>query len=245
MKIKKIIKWGLIIILVWTFLILFNQFYIIDWRIEYSENRVQENIIKNYEGKEDKFEQVIEYIQVLDIKPPVEIEFIKNSRTRSYFNSPAVSDSASYNSAYFDLNYFNIIKGEKNEQMDFELLEDGKARISYADTVIETKNWHWYFEGGRGTPHYEKYLDYIGITEAELEVLRGLIFEINCEAIQIHTRNGFSMRYDGHGLCQYEYYIPAVDSSRFKLMNEVRLSNNIFCGLNRSDIFCGYIIYDK
>ena len=245
MNIKKILKWVGLISLVWIVLFFANEFFIIDWRIEHSEQRVQKNIIKNYEDKKEKFDRIIEYVRKLEIIPIIEIEFKRNKKIDSYLKSPFISDSIRMSSNSFDLNVSYDFEDEEIGQPAFEFLHDGKARIDYVNTIIETNNWYWNFEGGRDKPQFEKFIDYLGISESELEILSKLINEANCEAISIYEEGSFSLRYDGISFCQYEYYAPKNDSTRYKLLNEVKLEDNIYCGLNRVSIFCGYVIYDK
>ena len=242
MSIKKILKWGGLISLIWIIIFLSNEFFIRDWRIEHSEQNVQKSIVKNYKDKEEKFERLIKYVRKLEITPIAEIEFIKNIKINSYLNSPFNSDSISINTTPFDFTYYDF-EDKKIKQAEFEFLHDGKARIGYLDTIIETNNWHWNFEGGNDNPHFEKFIGYLGISDSELERLRKLIKEANCEAISIYHDSSFSLRYDGISFCQYEYFIPNEKTSNYK--DYYRLDDEIFCGLNRNKLFCGYVIYDK
>jgi hypothetical protein len=242
MDIKKTLKWGGLIILVWIVFILANTAYIRDWRIKYSEQRVQKSIVKNYEDKKKQFKTLIEYVRKLDIFLYTEIEFIKNGKINGYINSSFVSDTMQINSTTFDLNWLDI-EDERMQHPEFEFLPDGKVKISYGDTIFETNNWFWNFEGTTNNPKFEKFINYIGISKRELETLRSLIREVDCEAISINENGSFSLRYDGFRACQYEYFIPT------NTMNEYRgyskLAEGIFCGLNRWDLFCGSVIYNK
>lgn len=242
MSIRIIVKWVSFISLIWAVLFLANEFFIRDWRIQHSEQRVQKSIVKNYEGKEEKFEHLIKYIRKLEIIPKVEIEFTKNEIINSYLNSPYISDSFRINTTPVNLGLYDVEKNEI-EYVEFEISPNGKARIYYTDTIIEAKNWNWNFEGGDNNPQFEKFITYLGISKRELENLRKLIKEIDCEAISIYQDSSFSFRYDGFSLCQYEYYIPKRKVNSFK--NYKKLNDNIFCGLNRNELFCEYLIYDK
>ena len=93
MNFKKGVKWVGLLSIIGIVLLLANEFFIRDWRIQHSEKSVQKSIIKNYEGKEEKFSDLINYVRKLNMPPIVEIEFLKNNKINSYLNSPFVSDS--------------------------------------------------------------------------------------------------------------------------------------------------------
>lgn len=242
MNIKKNLKWGGLIILVWIVLFLANTFYIRDWRVKYSEQRVQKSIVKNYEDKKEHFKTLIEYVRKLDIISNTEIEFIKNNKLNCYLNSSSFSDSMQINAISYDLTLLDI-EGEGMRQPEFEFLQDGKAKVSYRDTIIVVNNWHWNFEGGSDNPQFEKFINYIGISKRELETLRSLIKEADCEAISFTEDGSFSLRYDGFSMCQYEYFIPRNKMNEYTSFS--KLDEGIFCGLNRWDLFCGSVIYNK
>lgn len=242
MDIKKILKWVGLMLLIWIILFFANIFYIREWRVKYSEQRVQKSIVKNYEDKKIHFDTLIESVRKLGITSITTIEFIKNNKINGYLNSSSGSDSIRLNSMPFDLTVLNI-EDERMVHSKFEFLPDGKVEISYGDTIIIANNWHWNFEGGTDNPQFKKFINFIGITNRELETLRGLIKNADCEAISINEDGSFSLRYDGFSMCQYEYFIPRNKTNEY--MGYSKLDEGIFCGLNRSNLFCGSLLYNK
>jgi hypothetical protein len=44
-------------------------------------------------------------------------------------------------------------------------------------------------------------------------------------------------------MCQYEYFIPRNKMNEY--IGYSKLDEGIFCGLNRSNLFCGSLLYNK
>ena len=242
MDVKRFFKWGILLTFMYCVLSVIYNHFILDWRINYSERRVQESIVKNYKSNEEEFKKLIYYIRKLEINPVSEIEFLSNDKVNAYLNSPFEFDSLENLSTSIDLIPHEIDE-EETWQLDFEFLPSGKVRIEYQDTIINTGNWYWNFEGNSEHPHYNKLINYLGISEIELNRLRRLIKGVDCEALSINLDKSFSLRYDGISFCQYEYYIPNKRIESYK--NYLNLEEDIFCGLNRFELFCGYVIYNK
>ena len=242
MNIKDVIKWGGLLILIWTTLFFANEFFIRDWRIQYSEKRVQKSIVENYAGKEEQFRDLINYVRKLDLPIMTDIEFTKGAIINGFLNSSSIPDSLDVNLAAFNLTTYDFEEGEI-WPMEFEFLPDGKVKVDYGDSIMVTNNWYWSFEGGSDHPQFKKLIDYLGVTKNELDVLRSLTKEANCEAISINHDGSFSLRYDGIRFCQYEYLISKWKLDNYK--NYIKLDDEIFYGLNHWDLFCGYVIFDK
>lgn len=187
MNIKKILKWGGLLTLIWIILFLSNEFFIRDWRRNSSEASVQKSIVENYKNKEDKFRHLIQYVQNLKINTTVEIEFLKNNKIDSWLDSPFVSYSIKINATPFDLTpYDDENKGAKPPE--FEFMPNGNAEIDYVDTTIESNSWSWNFEGGKDNFQFEKFINYLGISELELETL-GELIDGTCFVDTLFMRN--------------------------------------------------------
>ena len=85
-----------------------------------------------------------------------------------------------------------------------------------------------------------------------MDSLKTLMYKTDCEGIFIHYDRSISVRYDGHGFCQYEYYLPRYYYSLNELMlmegggiDYEKIELGIYAGLRRYNLFCGYVIYDK
>ena len=239
---KRVMKWCAWLTLIYLVLFFGESSFTRDWRIMYSEMRVQKSIVKNYSVKEEKFGQLIEYVRNLAITSPLDIEFKNRHQINAYLGNPFKADSIKINSAFIDLALCGM-EGYGKLGAEFEILPNGIARIDFIDTIIETGHWYWNFEGGYDSPSFKKFIHYLGISQCELDTLRRFIKEANCEAISINQDGSFSLRYDGFSECQYEYFIPI--SEIYVPKHYSRLDDGIYYGLNRADLFCGDIIYDK
>ena len=234
MRIKKIMKWLLAIFSICVILFLSDALYIRDWRTKRSEERVSKNIILNYENRKSEFINLIAYTK--NIPPIGEIEFTEDGKFITYFSSY----STDRESTQYHLSSYGV---EGLPQSEFTLLKNGLATIKYNDTIIETKNWFWEFEGTSKDRDYDKVIDYMGLSMNQLDSLRTLVEKTNCETIEIYKDKSVTLRYDGHKGCQYEYFIT---NSNCGLPEEyVKIDAGIYCGLNKSTMFCGSIIYDK
>lgn len=76
-----------------------------------------------------------------------------------------------------------------------------------------------------------------------IDSLKRLVETVDCEAITIHNDKSVSLRYDGFEFCQYEYIFRKTKP--ILLHNYFQLDNEVYCGENRSSLFCGDIIYKK
>jgi len=107
MSLKKIIKWIGRISLTWIILFLANELFIREWRINYSEKRVQKSIVENYELKSDRFVDLINYLQELNMTSSVEIEFQKGNIINSYLSDVLPPDSVEANATPLSLTTYD------------------------------------------------------------------------------------------------------------------------------------------
>lgn len=56
---------------------------------------------------------------------------------------------------------------------------------------------------------FRKFINYLGITEDEFDLIATKLKSINFESIYIHEDKSIEIRYDGMVLYKYEYYFPS------------------------------------
>ena len=234
MNLRKTLKWLLIIFLAWAGFTLANDFIIRDLRIKYSEKRVRKNIVHNYNEHKSDFKNLIKFTK--DLKPIREIEFRKNGE----FFSLITSDSFDYEGLNFPL---KTVDYEDLPKTDYHIGENRQAMININGTILKTYNWSWEFEGDSNNSEYLNFLDLIQMTKEQLDSLRILVENLNCEAITIHNDNSIALRYDGFSMCQYEYLINKEETRIPE--DYIQIEREIYFGENRSELFCGWMIYGK
>lgn len=237
MDIKKNLKWGIVIITILIALIWAGTPFVKDYLAEFSEQRVKESIQRNYAENKVGFSRLIKYYRALGIKSKAELEFLNDSLINGYLQSPIVSNTHSDNTFWLNLESQNIPPSE------FIFLPDGKVQITNEDTMVVKENWLWNYEGTIIDPKFEKFIGCIGISKSEFDTLKNLVTSVECEAITTFEDGSFSLRYDGISMCQYAYFITNEKGARFS--NYTKLGEGIYCGLIKSELFCGRWIFKK
>ncbi len=235
--VKNILKYGGVLFLFGLIIFISNDLFIRDWRIKHSEERVKKNIKLNFQNKKEEFKMFNNFLLNLEMNPVDEIEFLGENKICGYLSGHSKTDSILDNSFYIHFS------SDNESEVEFELRKNGSAKVNYLDTIFETYNWSWIFNGNNEDIGFKKFIKYIGITEEELNVLRCKTKALNCEAIGVHEDKSISIRFDGFSMYQYEYYFP-------NKRNEVnpkyeKLDEGIYSGLYDSGLFCGGIIFDK
>ena len=251
MNTTKVTKWTVLIGIIGFAIIFINEAFIIEWRIDRSEKRVQKSIVKNFEMHEAKFVELVNFVRGLEVKTFAEIEFVKHNRIIFYTHSPFILDSAVIDAPFYDFTTYDVDEDEI-QNLDFTLLSDGTALVMYPDTTITTRNWSWYFESISTKPETEKLLDYLGISIKEFDKMKKLIQTVDCEAILFEEDGSFDLRYDGVNWSKYAYFVPAAPLADLKNMKNhlgarylEKLNDEVYCGFKRNELVDGRVIYSK
>jgi hypothetical protein len=115
--------------------------------------------------------------------------------------------------------------------------------LKFHDTTFVLKHWYWNFVGGKGDEGYDFVLKKLGVDQRQIDTLRRLLLNVNCEAITIEENGGVRLRYDGNLFCQYEYIKP---EKLTRLNNDlIFLDSTVFYVLTKSDLYCGDCLWQK
>ena len=90
---KKLVKWVGVVVSLWFILSVCNELFIRQWRIDYSEKRVRQSIQHNYQENKETFTLLFEFIRGLNLRPFVDITFLKKDEVRSHIRTPFYTDS--------------------------------------------------------------------------------------------------------------------------------------------------------
>jgi len=234
-KTKKNIKYAVLILLLGISMYLLNVFVIHDWRIKNSEARVQKSIVTNYQKNNDKFHDLVDFLQDIEIRKGFEIEFLK----RSEFSGSIYNESKPSSNHMV----FSSVEGMEGSYDEFELQKNGVALVNYIDTTFESQNWEWYFRGGNTHKDFERFINYAGMSLEDFGLLRNMIEGLDCEAIHIHEDKSIAIRYDGYSMYQYEYRF--IGKNVEPPYGFERLEDGIYSGLYDAGLCCSAIIFDK
>ncbi len=208
---------------------------------DFTEKRVQQNIVENFYDRQSSFQELLDYLQEIEIKPATYFEIGKDKSIWIDVYGPSINDPSIPNVPLADLSNENGI----HEDLFVEIMEDGSAKLILTDTMIILANWHFHFDGNESDDYFQELIDIADISRQEFIHLKSLLEKVGCESLELSRDGSISLRYDGNGFCQYLYYIPADISRQDFLEYKQDLGDGIYCGLNRSDLFCGTMIFDK
>ena len=209
------------------------EFIFYDWRVQYSEKRVKKNIVSNYKNNRKAFSDLI---YCLDNTPAFpEIEFTKNGEYISTIYSDSSDQQCLEPSLHDPLEAIQVLKFPEHKN-DYALL-------AFEENTSKHYCWNWTFRGDQKKPGFKKFCKLLQLTPGQLNKMKEMIDQVNCEAITLHQNNSISIRFDGHSMCQYEYFISTKDS--LPPAHYTQLDKNVYFGLNKSELFCGAVIYDK
>lgn len=231
---KKTLLWvGLLIafIAIYMFGYLAYHHFFRDKIQQNSEKRININIAKNYHSKKSAFNELIAYTSHLNSFPS--ITFLEDKNI-----SCTLSNIVHIDTSYTDISFFTEFDPRAK---NIRLLDEQVVQLQFPDTTITVPRWIWYFEGSKDIPGYDVVLDVLNIHEHQLDSLRTLLKNVDCEAIGIEDTGDIHLRFDGFEMCQYEYVI----SKDFNYDGYTQIDDNIYYGLNRSPLFCGNMIWNK
>jgi len=212
-----------------------NELFIKEWRAKKSEEQVKISIVENYKINKSSFKELIKYSQGL---PAInELEFFKKGEIRCMLHSG--ESSITNLPSYFHSNELD----QNHEENSFRILDNNECVVTMYDSTYQFKVWSWEFVGDQHTSGYDDILNHLKITHLQVDSLRALMQLANCEAITIAKDHSIRLRFDGSSFYQYEYLIPGQQSKIPEAYTQ--LDDNIACGLNDSDLFCGYYLFDK
>jgi len=224
MRVQKIAWLGGLLI---TICVIIYKCYLDDFIQEYSVNRVEKEIIKNYDNNKNNFADLLTYAKAISDLPT--IIFLDADKIESFM----YPDSINLDSSCFDLLTLTAL-GQKMEKIS--LLSNGSVEIHVNDTIMIIPCWTWAFEGGKGDLGYDFLLKKLDITDSVMDSVRTYVRKVNCRSVRIDKDNIY-LRFYGTELCKFEYLIAknnAYDSTLYH-----KLGENVYWSIKKDDQFCG------
>ncbi|PHN05386.1 hypothetical protein [Flavilitoribacter nigricans] len=232
-------KWAVVLLLSGLLLIFTYELYVEEWLLARAEKRVQNSIQTNYLERKVQLAELLNFLEDLDLPPLTEIEFTGKENWYIHLSRDD-SDSITFNLAALD----HLEETTDYRVRDLEFLQDGRVKLIMPDTTVILTVWNWEGDSRKNDKYSPKLMAYLGLSDTPLEQLYTLLKNADTEAVFIHQDRSISIRYDGHSLCQYEYFVPS-GTVRKVPDYYTSLGQRIFWGLRRSNLFCGFARYDK